>query len=96
MACRSSSRFSIAIFNQFSGINARFSTTSTTSSPALVSAKFPPDLQAVAIGATNLLFTMLAMSIIDHVGRRTCLLIGALRDGLLPGGCRRHILDWPT
>jgi len=34
-------------------------------------------LQAVAIGGTNLLFTMIAMSIIDRVGRKTLLLVGS-------------------
>jgi MFS family permease len=36
------------------------------------------DLQAVAVGATNLLFTILAMSLIDRIGRKTLLLIGAV------------------
>jgi hypothetical protein len=40
--------------------------------------KVSSDLQAVAIGATNLVFTMLAMSVIDRVGRKTLLLIGSV------------------
>jgi len=40
--------------------------------------KVSSDLQAVAIGATNLLFTMLAMSVIDRIGRKTLLLIGSV------------------
>ena len=28
-------------------------------------------LQSVAVGGTNLLFTMLAMTVIDHFGRRS-------------------------
>jgi MFS family permease len=39
--------------------------------------KVSSDLQAVAIGATNLLFTMLAMSVIDRLGRKKLLLTGA-------------------
>jgi sugar porter (SP) family MFS transporter len=69
--------FSIAIFNQFSGINAILYYLNDIFARAGFS-KVSSDLQAVAIGATNLLFTMLAMSIIDRVGRRTLLLIGAL------------------
>jgi SP family arabinose:H+ symporter-like MFS transporter len=69
--------FSISIFNQFSGINAILYYLNDIFASAGFS-KVSSDLQAVAIGATNLLFTMLAMSIIDHVGRRTLLLIGAV------------------
>jgi len=36
------------------------------------------NLQAVAVGATNLLFTMVAMTVIDKLGRRTLLLIGSI------------------
>src|SRR5216683_2461954 len=49
--------------------------------PALAFAGFnkvSSDLQAVAIGATNLVFTMLAMSVIDRIGRKTLLLIGSV------------------
>jgi MFS family permease len=35
-------------------------------------------LQAVAVGATNLLFTILAMSVIDKFGRKKMLLVGAV------------------
>ena len=44
------------------------------------------DLQAVAVGGTNLLFTMLAMSIIDKVGRRTLLLVGSVGTALSLAG----------
>lgn len=69
--------FSIAIFNQFSGINAILYYLNDIFARAGFS-KVSSDLQAVAIGGTNLLFTMLAMSIIDRVGRRTLLLVGAV------------------
>jgi MFS family permease len=39
--------------------------------------KVSSDLQAVAIGATNLLFTIVAMSVIDRLGRKKLLLTGA-------------------
>ena len=35
------------------------------------------DQQAIAIGATNLIFTIVGMSLIDKLGRKTLLLIGA-------------------
>jgi MFS family permease len=35
-------------------------------------------MQAVIIGATNLLFTLIAMSVIDKFGRKVLLLIGAV------------------
>jgi sugar porter (SP) family MFS transporter len=67
----------LAIFNQFSGINAImyyapriFEMTGLTKDTAL--------LQAVSIGVTNMVFTLLAISIIDKVGRRTLLIIGSV------------------
>jgi sugar porter (SP) family MFS transporter len=67
----------VGMFNQLAGINsilyylndifgrAGFSTVSG-------------DIQAVIIGATNLTFTFIAMSVIDKLGRRTMLLIGSV------------------
>lgn len=43
-------------------------------------------LQAVAIGGTNLLFTMLAMSVIDRIGRKTLLLVGSVGTALCLAG----------
>ena len=40
----------------------------------------------MAIGATNLVFTILAMSIIDKVGRKTLLLIGSVGTAVCLGG----------
>src|SRR5207342_3908596 len=76
---------SIAAFNQFSGINAILYYLNDIFARAGFS-KVSSDLQAVAIGATSLLFTMLAMSIIDHVGRRTLLLIGAVGTAIWLAG----------
>src|SRR5215469_18401443 len=76
---------SIAMFNQLAGINAILYYLNDIFARAGFS-KVSSDLQAVAIGATNLLFTMLAMSIIDHVGRKTLLLIGAVGTALCLGG----------
>jgi len=77
--------FSIAIFNQFSGINAILYYLNDIFARAGFS-KVSSDIQAVAIGGTNLLFTMLAMSIIDRVGRRTLLLVGAVGTAICLAG----------
>ena len=68
---------SIGIFNQLSGINAILYYLNDIFAYAGFS-KVSSDLQAVAIGATNLVFTMLAMSVIDRIGRKTLLLIGSV------------------
>jgi SP family arabinose:H+ symporter-like MFS transporter len=68
---------SIGMFNQLSGINAILYYLNDIFAKAGFS-KVSGDLQSVAIGATNLLFTMIAMSIIDKVGRKPLLLIGSL------------------
>jgi SP family arabinose:H+ symporter-like MFS transporter len=68
---------SIAMFNQLSGINAVLYYLNDIFAKAGFT-KVSSDLQAVAVGATNLLFTILAMSVIDKVGRRTLLLIGSI------------------
>jgi SP family arabinose:H+ symporter-like MFS transporter len=68
---------SIAMFNQLSGINAVLYYLNDIFMRAGFS-KVSGDLQAVAIGATNLLFTVLAMSVIDRIGRKTLLLIGSV------------------
>ena len=68
---------SIGMFNQLSGINAVLYYLNDIFARAGFS-KVSGDLQSVAIGATNLLFTIIAMSIIDKVGRKPLLLIGSL------------------
>ncbi len=68
---------SIAIFNQLTGINGLLYYLNDIFAQAGFS-KVSGDLQSVAVGATNLLFTMLAMSIIDKVGRKILLLIGSI------------------
>lgn len=67
----------IAMFNQLSGINAFlyyapaiFKMAGASGDAAL--------LQAVAVGGTNLVFTMLALVIIDHFGRRNLMLVGSV------------------
>lgn len=67
----------IAMFNQLSGINALmyyaphiFRMAGAGEGSAL--------LQTVAVGGTNLLFTMAALAIIDHFGRRRLMIVGSL------------------
>ncbi|HLJ45677.1 MAG TPA: sugar porter family MFS transporter [Bryobacteraceae bacterium] len=76
---------SIAMFNQLSGINAILYYLNDIFAKAGFS-KVSGDLQAVAIGATNLLFTMIAMSVIDRIGRKTLLLAGAVGTTLCLSG----------
>jgi sugar porter (SP) family MFS transporter len=66
----------IAMFNQLVGINAImyyapriFEMTGLAKDGAL--------LQAVSIGLTNMIFTMIAIAVIDKLGRRTLLIIGS-------------------
>ena len=68
---------SIGMFNQLSGINAILYYLNDIFGHAGFS-KVSGNLQAVAIGATNLLFTMIAMSVIDQLGRKTLLLVGSV------------------
>ncbi len=76
---------SIGLFNQLSGINAILYYLNDIFAFAGYS-KISGDLQAVAIGGTNLLFTMIAMSVIDRIGRRTLLLVGSVGTALCLAG----------
>jgi sugar porter (SP) family MFS transporter len=67
----------IALFNQLSGINAILYYANDIFAQAGFS-RASGDLQAVLVGAVNLLFTLLGMSLIDKLGRKTLLLIGAV------------------
>ena len=68
---------SIAAFSQFSGINAVLYYLNDIFGAAGFT-RTSAGLQAVIIGVTNLLFTILAVSIIDKVGRKFLLLIGSV------------------
>lgn len=68
---------SVAFFNQFAGINAILYYLNDIFASAGFS-KLSSSLQAVFVGATNLIFTMIAMSVIDKFGRKKLLLIGAV------------------
>ena len=78
--------FLIAFFKQLSGINAIlyfapriFELTGLGTHAAM--------LQSVGIGATNLVFTLLGLQLIDRIGRRTLMLIGSLGYIASLGAC---------
>jgi MFS transporter, SP family, arabinose:H+ symporter len=73
------------LFNQLSGINAILYYLNDIFERAGFS-KVSGDLQAVAVGATNLLFTILAMSVIDRFGRKFLLLVGSVGTSLSLAG----------
>jgi sugar porter (SP) family MFS transporter len=67
---------SIGAFNQLAGINAiLYYLPSIFASAGFT--QISGDKQAIAIGFTNLIFTMVGMSLIDKLGRKTLLLVGA-------------------
>lgn len=79
----------LAVFNQLSGINVImyyapmiFEKAGATTNASM--------LQAVAVGITNLLFTIIAMFFIDRFGRKTLLLIGAVGMCLSLTGAATH------
>lgn len=69
--------FLVAMFNQFSGINAIL-----YFAPRIMELSGLPESTAffhpVIIGATNALFTLLGLAIVDKVGRRTLLIVGSI------------------
>jgi MFS transporter, SP family, arabinose:H+ symporter len=67
----------IGMFNQLSGINAILYYLNDIFAAAGYS-KVSGDLQAVAVGGMNLAATLLGMSLIDKLGRKTLLLIGSV------------------
>ncbi len=74
----------IGMFSQFTGINVIM----YYSSKIFLAAGFSTEssvLQTVIIGATNLLFTLLAMAVIDRLGRKKMLLAGSLLITLFLG-----------
>jgi len=67
----------IAIFNQLTGINAVMYYAPRIFEMAEVSRNIAL-LQSVAIGFTNMVFTIIAMTVIDRYGRKTLLIIGSI------------------
>ncbi len=92
---------SIGMFNQLAGINAILYYLNDIFAYAGFN-KVSGDLQAVAVGFTNLIFTMLAMSVIDKLGRKKLLLTGAVGTALCLAGVatifatnqRHELLIW--
>ena len=71
----------LACFNQLSGINAILYYLGDIFAAAGFNA-WSSDLQSVAIGVTNLAATLLGISLLDRVGRRTLILIGSVGTAL--------------
>jgi sugar porter (SP) family MFS transporter len=68
---------SIGVFNQLSGINAILYYLNDIFAKAGFD-RVSSDLQAVAVGFTNLAATVVAMAVIDRLGRKKMLLVGAV------------------
>jgi sugar porter (SP) family MFS transporter len=66
----------LAGFNQLAGINAILYYSNDIFAAAGYG-RLSADLQTIAIGATNLVFTLAGLALIDRLGRKTLLLIGA-------------------
>jgi sugar porter (SP) family MFS transporter len=66
----------IGAFNQLAGINAILYYLNDIFAAAGYS-QLSSDQQSIAIGTTNFLFTIIGMALIDKLGRKTLLLIGA-------------------
>ena len=69
--------FTIAMFNQLAGINGLLYYLNSIFESAGFG-KVSSAQQSVIIGATNFAFTLLAMTLIDRLGRKTLLLVGAV------------------
>ncbi len=76
---------SLALFNQLSGINAILYYLNDIFRAAGFGS-MTSDLQAVAVGAANFLATIAALWLIDRVGRKTLLLVGAVGTALTLAG----------
>ncbi len=82
----------LALFNQLSGINVimYYAPMIFEKSGASTNAAM---LQAVAVGVTNMIFTIIAMFFIDKFGRKTLLLIGAVGMFICLTGAALHYYD---
>lgn len=76
---------SIGAFNQLAGINAILYYINDIFAYAGFT-QLSGDEKAIAIGATNVVFTMIAMSVIDKLGRKALLLVGAAGMSTCLGG----------
>ena len=93
--------FAIAAFNQLAGINAILYYINDIFAAAGFS-KVSADQQSILIGATNLLFTLPALYLIDRIGRKNLLLIGSVglcatlagTAAILSSGLHQNLLIW--
>jgi SP family arabinose:H+ symporter-like MFS transporter len=76
---------SIGLFNQLSGVNAILYYLNSIFEKAGFD-QVSSDLQAVMIGATNLIAVTIAMFVIDRIGRKLLLLIGSVGTALCLAG----------
>ena len=91
----------IAAFNQLAGINAILYYINDIFAAAGFS-KVSADQQSIVIGATNLLFTIPALFLIDRIGRKNLLLIGSVglfialagTAAILSTGLHQNLLIW--
>jgi MFS transporter, SP family, xylose:H+ symportor len=81
----------LAVFNQLSGINVIMYYAPMIFEKAGASTDASM-LQAVAVGVTNMVFTIIAMFFIDKLGRKTLLLIGAVGMCASLAGAGMHYL----
>lgn len=82
----------LAIFNQLTGINVIVYYAPMIFEKAGASTNVSM-LQAVAVGVTNMIFTIIAMFFIDKLGRKTLLLVGAVGMCLSLAGAGMHYLN---
>jgi SP family arabinose:H+ symporter-like MFS transporter len=75
----------IGAFNQLAGINAILYYMPSIFAAAGFS-QLSGDLQAIAIGATNLIFTMVGTMFIDRFGRKSLLMVGAAGTSICLAG----------
>jgi MFS transporter, SP family, arabinose:H+ symporter len=75
----------VGMFNQLSGINAILYYSNSIFAAAGFS-QLSGSLQTVLVGAMNFLATLLGMSLIDKVGRKTLLLVGSVGTALCLSG----------
>ena len=75
----------IAMFNQVAGINAVLYYLNDIFAMAGFD-RISGNLQAIAVGASNLIATFIALSLIDRLGRKMLLLIGSVGMAVCLGG----------
>lgn len=81
----------VAMFNQLAGINAVLYYLNDIFARA---GSFSPDRQAVLIGIANLVFTLVGMALIDRLGRKTLLLVGAAGMTLCLAAAAGVLFGW--